>query len=102
MTDGTTYGRSFILSIDSEASPVTAWSQVLEQKTLRAGACHMTEEILHPWVVRKQSEARTCLQLRNFLHQPTPLNSSTASPLRTKSEHKNMRASLDNAQGMSL
>lgn len=30
MTDGTSYGRSFILSIDPEASPVAAWSQVLD------------------------------------------------------------------------
>lgn len=48
----------------------------------------MIEEILHPWVVRKQSEARTCLQLLNFPHQPPPLNPSTASQLRTEHESK--------------
>lgn len=62
----------------------------------------MIEEILHPWVVRKQSEARTCLQLLNFPHQPPPLNPSTASQLRTEHESHNMRASHDNTQGMSL
>lgn len=41
---------------------MAAWSQVLEQKIMAAGACHVTEEILHLRAVRKQSETRTCLQ----------------------------------------